>query len=78
MIKELDIIALTVDLPEEQLKAGDMGTVVHIYQGQKAYEVEFMTLDGETVGVVHLLPSQARAIGHHEIANTRRLAEVSQ
>ncbi len=31
--------------------------VVHIYQGGAGYEVEFMTLTGETVAVVTLMAS---------------------
>lgn len=42
-IKEHDCVVLTADLPEEKLKAGDVGTVVHIHEGGAAYEVEFMT-----------------------------------
>lgn len=30
-IKEHDCIVLTADLPDEGLKAGDVGTVVHIH-----------------------------------------------
>ena len=33
MLKELDCIALTSDIEEEDLKAGDAGTIVHIYRG---------------------------------------------
>ena len=44
MIKEHDCIVLTRDLPDARLRAGDVGTVVHIHRGGAAYEVEFMTL----------------------------------
>jgi hypothetical protein len=55
MINELKTVILTTDLPDHGLKAGDLGTVVlvHEYGG---YEVEFMTLGGETVAVVSLSP----------------------
>ena len=46
MIKEHEDIVLTVDLPSAGLMAGDVGVVVHIYEGGKAYEVEFIALDG--------------------------------
>jgi hypothetical protein len=46
MIKEHDCVVLTQDLPEEKMKAGDIGTVVHVHQGGFGYEVEFMTLAG--------------------------------
>jgi uncharacterized protein DUF4926 len=71
MIKELDSVVLTVDLPKHGLKQGDIGTVVLVHRGGEGYEVEFMTLDGETLAVVTLLHSQVRPIGHGEIANAR-------
>ena len=52
MIKELDQIVLTEDLPEYGLRAGDVGTVVLVHQEGKGYEVEFVALDGETLAVV--------------------------
>jgi hypothetical protein len=51
MVAETDIVVLTVDLPAYGLKAGDLGTIVMVH-GQKGYEVEFMTLTGETIAVV--------------------------
>jgi hypothetical protein len=73
MIKEHDCVVLTQDLPEEGLRAGDIGTAVHIHQGGAGYEVEFMTLAGETVTVVTLLPSQLRPIARRDLAHVREL-----
>ena len=53
MIKELDNVELTVDLPEHRLKKGDVGTVVLLHGGA-GYEVEFTNLTGETPVVVSL------------------------
>ncbi|MDY6786106.1 MAG: DUF4926 domain-containing protein [Cyanobacteriota bacterium] len=39
-IKLLDVIALTVDLPEYHLWRGQVGTVVEILAGGEAFEVE--------------------------------------
>lgn len=74
MMKELDQIVLTADLPKEGLKAGDVGTVVHIHRGGEAFEVEFMTLAGETVAVTTVLAAQVRPIGKREITHARELA----
>ena len=52
MIKEHDRIVLNADLPDEALKAGDVGTVVHVYRDGGAFEVEFVALDGHTATVV--------------------------
>ena len=74
MIKEHDCAVLTEDLPADGLKAGDIGTVVHIHANGAGYEVEFMTLAGETVAVVTLLPKQLRPITRRDIAHVREMA----
>jgi hypothetical protein len=71
MIEELDVIVLTEDLPEHGLQAGDIGTVVLIHDGGRGYEVEFMTLDGETVAVTSLYPHQIRHVGEGEMMHAR-------
>jgi len=60
MIKELDLVALTADLRANDLVAGDIGTVVLVHGESKGYEVEFMTSDGETIGVLSLAANQIR------------------
>ena len=73
MIREHDCVVLTQDLPDEGLQTGDIGTVVHIHQGGAGYEVEFMTLAGETVAIATLLPTQLRPIAKRDIAHVREL-----
>lgn len=41
--------------------------------GERGYEVEFMTLDGETVAVVSLFPHQVRSVARREIAQARAI-----
>jgi hypothetical protein len=60
----------------ERLKAGDVGTVVHLHKKGEAYEIEFMTLNGETVTVATLLASQVRPIEPREIVHARTLIEA--
>jgi hypothetical protein len=72
MIKELDSVVLTVDLPEHGLKKGDVGTVVLMHDGG-GYEIEFMTLGGATLAVMTLTRDQVRAVGGREIAQARVL-----
>lgn len=67
-------MVLTADLPDQKLAAGDLGTVVHQYPGDAAYEVEFVALDGETVAVVTLAREQVRPVAPREIAHARQLA----
>jgi len=76
MIKEHDCVVLTGDLAHAGLKAGDIGSVVHIHRAGEGYEVEFMTLAGETVTVATLLPSQVRPIAPRDIAHVRELQTV--
>ena len=70
MIAELDRIILTTNILEYGLEKGDMGTVVLVHQGG-GYEVEFVTLDGETVAIVSLFAAQVRPISSREIAHAR-------
>jgi hypothetical protein len=73
MIRELDTVVLTVDVPGHGLKRGDLGTVVLVHAGG-GFEVEFSTLDGETLAVVSLDAGQVRPIGAREIAQAREIA----
>ncbi len=76
MIKEHDRIVLKTDIPQEGLEAGDVGTVVHIYRNGEVFEVEFLTLDGDTVSVTTVLASQIRPVSKQDIthARSRKLA----
>ena len=73
MIKEHDFVVLTEDLPKEGLQAGDIGTVVHIHDNGAGYELEFMTLAGETIAIVTLLASQVRPAAPREIPHAREV-----
>ena len=73
MIKEHDCVVLTQDVPEASLEAGDIGTAVHVHPGGAGYEVEFMTLAGETLTVVTLRPAQVRPIQPRDVAHVREL-----
>lgn len=77
MVHELDMVVLTEDLPEHGLQAGDVGTVVLVHSGGIGYEVEFMTLRGETLTVVSLRVHQVRPVGEREIAHARPLQTSS-
>ena len=74
MIQEHDCIVLTQDIPDEGLRAGDVGTVVHIHGDAAGYEVEFVTLTGQTVAVATVLPSQLRPVSPRDLTHVRELA----
>jgi len=71
MMKEHDRLVLTGDLPEEGLKAGDVGTVAHVHRGGEAFEVEFVALDGHAVAVATVRASHVRAVTPRDIAPAR-------
>ena len=73
-IKEHDRVVLTTDLPGDKLASGDVGTVVHVHRDGKAFEVEFVALDGETVAVATLERAQVRPVERREITHARRVA----
>ncbi len=72
-IKEHDCVVLTADLPGEKLKAGDVGTVIHIHKGGAAYEVEFTTLDGHTWKVATVESKIVRPVSRRDVAHVRKL-----
>ncbi|MEN6301091.1 MAG: DUF4926 domain-containing protein [Armatimonadia bacterium] len=74
MMKELETVVLAEDLAEHGLHKGDLGTVVMVHQAGAAYEVEFVTLEGETIAVATLTAQQVRPVDAHEIAHARALA----
>ena len=70
MINELDTVVLACDLPEHGLKEGDVGTVVLLH-GNAGYEVEFMTLAGDTVAIVTLETHQVHPVGRQQMHHAR-------
>jgi hypothetical protein len=65
-IKENDVIALLVDLPESKLRRGDVGTVVEVFKANEhhpaGYVIEFVAESGEVYAhaditdAAHLIP----------------------
>ena len=73
MFMEHDRIVLTTDLPEEALRAGDVGTIVHVHRQGEAFEVEFLALDGHTLAVATVIPSQLRHVTTRDITHARAI-----
>lgn len=74
MIDELERVALTRDLPESTLRAGDVGTVVHVYRERAAYEVEFVSFSGESLGVFTVDADGVRKLGEDDLPSSRSLS----
>jgi hypothetical protein len=73
MIRELDRVVLTKRLSKVGLEAGDVGTVVLVHEGGKGFEVEFVTLEGETYAITTVSSDEVRPIDRNEIAHARAL-----
>ena len=71
MIYELDRVVLTAPVPAASLECGDVGTVVHVYADGKAFEIEFMTLDGQTAPVATVEASSVRPVTGRDITHSR-------
>jgi hypothetical protein len=67
-IKLLDVVALTDDLPAYNLWRGQVGTVVEILAGGKAFEVEFSDRDGRTYESLGLRPDQIMVLRYEPFA----------
>ncbi|MEH2381887.1 MAG: DUF4926 domain-containing protein [Nostoc sp.] len=74
-IKLLDVVALTVDLPEYNLYRGQVGTVVELLAGGAAFEVEFSDRNGRTYESVGLRPEQIMVL-HFEPASPDSVPEM--
>ena len=75
MFKEHEQIVLTAEVSGdegERLRPGDVGAVIHVHAGGKAYVVEFMALDGDTVAIATVLPSQARPVTSGDLTHARQ------
>jgi hypothetical protein len=72
MLEVFDRAVLLVDLPQQGLTAGDIGTVVMVHASGQGYTVEFLTLGGETIAVETLLAAQVRPVRPDEIAHVRQ------
>lgn len=72
-MNELDTVVLTHDITDKGLKEGDMGAIVQVYEGVKAFEVEFVTAEGKTVALITLKPSDIRKVAKNEILHAREI-----
>ena len=73
--KLLDIVALTIDLPEYNLLRGQVGTVVELLANGAAFEVEFSNRNGQTYESVGLRPEQIMVL-HFEPASPDLVSEM--
>ena len=77
-IKLLDVVALTQDVPEHNLKRGEVGTVVEILSNGEAFEIEFSDDNGQMYKCLSFPASQLEVF-HQELikADSKRQATDS-
>ena len=76
MVQEHDQVVLACPLPALGLEPGDIGLVVHVHAADAAYEVEFISLDGRTIGVETLQAGQLRQVSASAVPHESLRAAV--
>ena len=69
-IKLLDVVALTQDVPEHNLKRGEIGTVVEILSNGEVFEVEFSDDNGQMYKCLSFSTSQLKVIHDEPISES--------
>ncbi len=73
-LKLLETVIVTVNVPDQDVLAGDLGTIVEIYTTPAlAFEVEFVNPDGTTRALLTLAPEQVRRLSPTDVLTTRQL-----
>lgn len=70
---ELDTVVLERDLPEHDLRRGDLGAIVHQH-GPDAFEVEFVRASGKTQAVISLGGADIRPLQDEDLPAVRAVA----
>ncbi|GAB3931297.1 DUF4926 domain-containing protein [Larkinella terrae] len=71
-MKEGELVALLINLPNLSLSVGDVGTVAYVYESGQNYEVEFVNADGDTIAVETLKANQIQLVtGRDAILHVR-------
>jgi Domain of unknown function (DUF4926) len=74
--KLLDTVVLARDLPANDLRAGDLGAIVEVYE-PKSFEVEFVTASGRTGALVTLTDADVRPIADTDLVTVRSLKRTA-
>ena len=76
MFKEHEQIVLTAGVvgdEGEDLRPGDVGTVVHAHPDGDAFVVEFLSVGGDMVAIATVLPWQARSVKGSDLTHARTI-----
>jgi hypothetical protein len=78
MLKEHSQVILKKPLPALGLQAGDVGIVVNVYDNGAAYEVEFLSTDGHTIGLATIDAADLRPATGSAVVHARERLRVSE
>jgi len=70
MLRELDTVVLEHDLPAHDLRRGDLGAVVHVYD-EATVDVEFVRASGQMQALVRLPVEAVRALRDADLPAVR-------
>jgi hypothetical protein len=72
-------VALTTDLPDFHLKAGDIATIVdsHETESTKGYSLEVFNAKGETITVIVVEESQIEPLREDEVLHVRQIDNLA-
>jgi len=78
MLAPFDRVVLTRDLPDEGLRAGDVGVIVEHYPATaevpEGYELEVFAASGQTLAVVSVPATFVRRATERDILTVREVA----
>ena len=69
-IKLLDTVVLEKNIPEHHLRAGDLGTVVELYEPD-GIEVEFIMGTGKTRALLTMKKHEVRTLSESDVLSVR-------
>ena len=73
-------VVLTRDLPEEGLRAGDVGVIVEHYPARanipEGYELKIFTANSQTITVISVPASAVREATKREVLSVREMARA--
>ena len=71
MFNEHTQVVINRAIPKLGLVPGDVGVVVHVHLQGSAYEVEFMSFDGNTIGIETIEAGDLHAASGNAVPHER-------
>src|SRR3990172_7759069 len=78
--KLFEEVVLLKDIPEKNLKKGDVATVVEhhpVSEGEDGYSLELFNVLGDTIAVITVPESLIASLSEHEIFSVRSLMVIA-